>query len=82
MAVHSEGATGGGRPGWSVGWSSMTSAGICSGGGISGWPAGASVVGLMGFTVTSDSFGVPDEVDGETDAVGATDVDGVDVCSS
>ena len=60
----------------------MTSAGICSGGGISGWPAGASVIGLMGLTVISDSFGVPDEVEGETDAAGATDVDGDDVCSS
>ena len=30
----------------------------------------------------SDSVGVPDGVEGVTEAVGATDVDGVDVCSS
>ena len=30
----------------------------------------------------SDSVGVPDEVEGVTEAAGATDVDGVDVCSS
>ena len=61
----------------------MTSADSCVGGGISGRPAGASVLdGLARFTVISDSVGVPDEVEGVTEAAGATDVDGVDVCSS